>query len=235
MAGRLAREALASHQRQDTMIPTMPPEMRELLGRCLQPRPEDRPTTMLEVAADLQVIYERLTGQPYPREIPKAAQRGARTIFRQAYSLSHLGKKEEALAIFEEVIRLDPIDVLSYYNKGNTLKGLDRYKEAIIAYDETIRLDPTDADAYIGKWNALQDLRRYKEAIVAFDEAIRLDPTAILAYYKRRYVPRPRTIQRGNMGLPKSTRAWFSRLNAWVSYKGTRTEAHLSPHQQIPF
>jgi serine/threonine protein kinase len=71
MAGGLAREVLASHQRQDAMIPAMPPEVARLLGRCLQSRPEDRPSTMFEVAGGLLVIYERLMRQPYPREIPK--------------------------------------------------------------------------------------------------------------------------------------------------------------------
>jgi serine/threonine protein kinase len=182
MAGGLAREVLASHQRQDVIIPIMPPELVKLLGHCLQPRSEDRPPTMLEVAGDLLVIYERLTRQPYPREIPKAAQRGANTRFYQAYSLSQLGNKEEALAACEEAIQLDPPYAGIYNNKGLALYDLGRYKEAIVAYEEAIRLDPTYAPAYNNKGNVLQALGQYEEARVAFDEAIRLDPTYAPAY-----------------------------------------------------
>jgi tetratricopeptide (TPR) repeat protein len=182
MAGGLAREVLASHQRQDVIIPIMPPELVKLLGHCLQPRSEDRPPTMLEVAGDLLVIYERLTRQPYPREMPKAAQRGANTRFYQAYSLSQLGNKEEALAAYEEAIRLDPTDALAYNNKGNVLQALGQYEEARVAFDEAIRLDPTHADAYCNKGTVLQSLGRYEEAIVVYDEAIRLDPTNADAY-----------------------------------------------------
>ena len=182
MAGGLAREVLASHQRQDVIIPAMPSELVKLLSHCFQPRSEDRPPTILEVAGDLLVIYEHLAGQAYPRQMPKAAKRDANALFWRAYSLSHLGKEEEALAACDEAIRLDPAHADAYNNKGTVLQDLGRYEEAIIAYDEAIRLDPTFADAYNNKGNALQDLRQYKEAIIAYDEAIRLDPSSALAY-----------------------------------------------------
>jgi serine/threonine protein kinase len=92
----VAREVLASHEAQDPAIPPMPAEVVKLLGLCLQHQPEDRPAVMLDVVAELQMIYARLAGQPYPREAPKPAEMVADGLNNRALSLFDLGKVEEA-------------------------------------------------------------------------------------------------------------------------------------------
>ena len=83
---------------------------------------------------------------------------------------------EEALAGYEQAIRLDPNYAGAYISKGKTLTTLERYKEALAAYEQAIRLDPNSAIAINGKGNALYYLKRYEEALAAYEQAIRLDP-----------------------------------------------------------
>ena len=89
---------------------------------------------------------------------------------------------EEALAVYDQALCLDPNLAPAYGNKGNTLRNLKRYEEALATYDQVIRLDPNDALAYYNKGNVLGDLKRYEEALVAFDQALRLDPNLAPAY-----------------------------------------------------
>jgi tetratricopeptide (TPR) repeat protein len=86
-------------------------------------------------------------------------------------ALRNLKRYEEALAAYEQAIRLDPNFADAYYNKGIALNELKRHEEALAAYEQAIHLNPNDAYAYNGKGIALRDLKRYKEADQAFEKA----------------------------------------------------------------
>jgi tetratricopeptide (TPR) repeat protein len=80
----------------------------------------------------------------------------------------------EALAAYEQTIRLDPNFAGGYYNKGLALKALMRYNEALAAFDQAIRLAPNVPQAYHDKGTVLDTLGRPAEARQAYDMAQRL-------------------------------------------------------------
>ena len=121
IAGPLAAETLASYEAQDPTFPAIPVEIIKLLTQCLQPRPEDRPTTMLEVATELQTIYARLVSQPYTRQAPKVAESRADSLNNRALSLFDLGKVEEALQVWEQGLKAAPHHLETTYNRGVVL------------------------------------------------------------------------------------------------------------------
>src|ERR1700676_1663663 len=102
--------------------------------------------------------------------------------FEEGNRLSDLKRYEEALAAYEQAIRLDPNDATAYYFKSAALIKLKRYEEALIAVEQAIRLDPQDTYAYTNKGAALIELKRYEEALIALEQAIRLDPNNSFAY-----------------------------------------------------
>jgi tetratricopeptide (TPR) repeat protein len=102
--------------------------------------------------------------------------------FLEGNTLDDLSRYEEAIAAYDQAIRLDPNNADAYNNKGVDLYDLKRYEEAIVAYDQAIRLDPNNADAYYNKGNTLYDLKRYEEAIAACDQAIYLNSNDADAY-----------------------------------------------------
>ena len=120
-SGILAREVLASYEPQDVAIPPLPAGLVKLLARCFEPRPEDRPSTMLEVATTLQEIYAHEIGQAYPREAPQVAKMQADTLNNRALSLYDLGKVEEALQVWEQALKVNPQHLDATYNRGVAL------------------------------------------------------------------------------------------------------------------
>ena len=87
------------------------------------------------------------------------------------------GKFDEAIKAYDESIRLDPKDAMTWSNKGITLgRDLGKYEEAIQCFDKAIEINPKYANAWINKGSALNDQGKYDKAIKTYDEAIRLDP-----------------------------------------------------------
>jgi len=99
-----------------------------------------------------------------------------------------LRRYAEAVAAYEEAIRLDPHSARAWSNKGIALIDLRHYAEALAALEEAIRLGSntlTPARAWISwnqKGNALYYLGRYHETLAAYEEAIRLKPDHLLAW-----------------------------------------------------
>ena len=81
----------------------------------------------------------------------------------------------DAIMIYDEAIRLDPNDVVAWYNKGIALKTLGMNDMAIECFDEAIRLNPNNAGPWTGKGVALYFQGNVDDAIKCFDEAIKLD------------------------------------------------------------
>jgi tetratricopeptide (TPR) repeat protein len=63
----------------------------------------------------------------------------------RAGSLYGSGRYQEAVVIYEEALRLDPNDAISWSGKGDALYKLERYQEAVASYEEALRLDPNKA------------------------------------------------------------------------------------------
>ncbi len=89
---------------------------------------------------------------------------------------------EEAIAAFDQAIRLDPNDNFAFNIKGLALYELGRNEEAIAAFDQAIRLDPNNSAAYNNKGASLDELGRGEEAIAAYDQAIWIDPNISVVY-----------------------------------------------------
>ena len=86
----MAREALASYQREGLALPEMPTEVIGVLERCFQQEPAARPATMLDVATELQQIYARCVGRPYPRVMPQPVEIDVPFLVRRGLSLGDL-------------------------------------------------------------------------------------------------------------------------------------------------
>ncbi|EFH80098.1 tetratricopeptide repeat protein [Ktedonobacter racemifer] len=91
-----------------------------------------------------------------------------------ASDLRTRGWAEEALAAYEQAIRLGPNNARAYYNhynQGTVLQAIGQFNEALAAYERAIRLNPNDADAYYNQGNVHQELGRLGEAEQAFRKA----------------------------------------------------------------
>lgn len=96
-----------------------------------------------------------------------------------------LGRLNEAVAHYDQAIRLAPDFFEALNNRGNALVDLKRLDEALASFDEALRLNPHYADAHLNRAVTLGKLKRADEALAAFDTGIRLNPNQPEAYNNR--------------------------------------------------
>ena len=97
-------------------------------------------------------------------------------------ALAALGDYEEALVIYENILKNDSQNLYALVNKGNALLHLGRYEEALEAYDNATNNDPNSSSAWYNKGNAFAILGRYEEALEAYDNATNNDPNSSSAW-----------------------------------------------------
>jgi tetratricopeptide (TPR) repeat protein len=92
---------------------------------------------------------------------------------------------EEALADYNEAIRLNPGDAQAYVNRGFAKAQMGRLEEAIADFNEAIRLNPGEAASHHSRGMAQAQLGRFDESLADCEEAIRLNPGHAPGYNSR--------------------------------------------------
>jgi len=154
---------------------------------------------------------------------------------------THLETKryEEALAAYEQTIRLDPNDFYAYFSKGLALGNLKRYEEALAAYKQTTRLNPNYAYAYFGKKLAFGNLKSYELDLIVYEQAIHLNPNDASTYYGKGNILRKlkhyeealRTYNQAIRLDPNFASAYYGKGNIFNDLK--RYEEALTAYEQV--
>jgi len=92
------------------------------------------------------------------------------------------GRQADAIAHYEEALRLRPDYAEAHSNLGMALASIGRTQEAIAHYKEALRLKPGFAEAHNNLGNALNSLGLRQEAIGEFEGALRLRPDYVEAH-----------------------------------------------------
>jgi len=91
-------------------------------------------------------------------------------------ALGLAGRNAEAIAHYEEALRLQPRFAEAQFNLANRLASIGREEEAIAHYQEALRIFPDFVDAHYNLGNHLRRVGRQAEAIAQYQEALRIDP-----------------------------------------------------------
>jgi serine/threonine protein kinase len=166
------------------LAPAFPSALQDILAACLGKDVDERPASASRVRDELSTIYEATIGTPPPT---RNAGDGFTAIDynNRGVTYGNINRHEEAIADYDEAIRLDPDLADAYTNRGASYAALGQHQRAIADYDEAIRLDPAFATAYSNRGASYADLGQHQRAIADYDEAIRLDPADAHAYYNR--------------------------------------------------
>ena len=111
------------------------------------------------------------------------------------------GRLDQAIADFDEAIRLKPKFAEAFTKRGHTKDHLGQYDEAMVDHDEAIRLKPDYVEAYANRGILKSLSGRRREAITDYDEAIRLQPDAAYVYAKRGLACPRLVVQRLRVGF----------------------------------
>jgi WD40 repeat protein/serine/threonine protein kinase len=178
-AGDLAGYALESYLGRagdEEDIPPMPVAVADLLRECFREDPQARPKDMLEIADLLMAVYQKVTGQPYRREMPKSADLRADSLNNKALSMLDLGKPREAEVYFEQALEADSQHVESTYNLGLLYWRSGRMADVdVLEKLGQIQQDrPGDVEvANALGWVCLES-GRFGEALACFEQVDRL-------------------------------------------------------------
>jgi serine/threonine protein kinase len=96
-------------------------------------------------------------------------------LFNKANDLEQKKQYVEALATYNEVLKIFPNSAKAWYVKAYTLSKLKRIDEMLDSCDRAIKLDPKFVDALNCKGVAFNDLKRYEEAIQAYEQLLEIE------------------------------------------------------------
>lgn len=86
-------------------------------------------------------------------------------LFEQAYALDKVGKEQESIETYLEVLHHSPMSDISWYNYALLCTRNGMLEEANLAFDRAIALNPDFPDAYVNYGNLLATSEKYLEAI----------------------------------------------------------------------
>jgi tetratricopeptide (TPR) repeat protein len=112
------------------------------------------------------------------RELPPGEQRLHRSVlaYNHGQVLAALGRPDEALADFNQVIDVDPNYPEYRFDRGNLLAKLGRYAEAIADYEDAMRLSPPFPELYYNRGDARAALGDLDGALRDFGYVLDLEP-----------------------------------------------------------
>jgi adenylate cyclase len=143
-----------------------------------------------EAHAFLGRIY--LTKRQYEKAIAEGEQAlalGPNSDFLQAalaFSLYHAGRFEEAMALYQKAIRLNPIPPAWYLSSlGSCYRELGRYEEAITEYKKGLHRAPDSSLGHLALAANYSLMGREKEARASAEEGLRINPKFSLEHFAK--------------------------------------------------
>ena len=104
---------------------------------------------------------------------------------REGNLLMNESKYEDAIKLYDQVLRIDPTSVEALNGNGLAYNKLGKYEDAITWFDNALKIEPTSAQVLNNKGISLSNLDKFEEAITWFDKAIKIDPNFVDALYNK--------------------------------------------------
>ena len=95
------------------------------------------------------------------------------------------GRHEQAVALLDSAIRLDPSYARAFVLRGRAHAALGHREQAIADYGEAARLLPTLAEAVMRRGHVREEANDLEQALTDYQEALRIDPKYAPGYISR--------------------------------------------------
>lgn len=96
-----------------------------------------------------------------------------------------LNRHDEALAEYDEAIRIDPSDPNSRIGRGDVHRAIGDLPRALADLDEAVRLGPNYPRAFASRGRLLEDMKDDARAEADYSQALALDPNYAFGYRLR--------------------------------------------------
>ncbi|KAJ3062914.1 hypothetical protein HK102_008609, partial [Quaeritorhiza haematococci] len=115
-----------------------------------------------------------------------AVQEARATAFAGLAQVHHrLNRNDEALAEYDQAIRIFPGDPNSHIGRGDVHRALGDFPRALADLDEAVRLGPGYPRAFASRGRLLEDLKQDDRAEADYTRAVEVDPNYAFAYRLR--------------------------------------------------
>jgi len=157
-----------------------------LLGKLVeQPEPPTRELT-LEEAVSLAILLQKneqlVEAQELYRRVLETAPNYPRALHYAGVLAHQQGRRDEALALIERSVVLEPDQADWHSNLGIIFQSNGQLEAAIDAYRRAIAMNPNHANAYSNLGVVLKAIGKPSEAEATYRTAIQLNPDHIDAY-----------------------------------------------------
>ncbi len=115
--------------------------------------------------------------------IPSTFRQTVVHLLKEVERLSKLHHYQEALALCDQALQLNPQYRTTLQARARLLTKLNRYEEALTLYRQMASLAPEDSRVWKSQGDLLCQLKRYREAVAAYTKAAQLDPRNPRHYY----------------------------------------------------
>lgn len=167
------RTVAQSNQRLMSVIDQMEKRILELEQTATSAPAATATATTATVPTAVTTVSNGTTDVPPPRAGDPASQADwIAVLLAKGRSLVSVNKAQEAIACFDEILRLDPSHTESLVRKGAALERLNRFEEALHCYNLAIDLDQRYVLAYLHKGGVCNRLERYDEALECYERAL---------------------------------------------------------------
>ena len=109
----------------------------------------------------------------------------ASLLYVSAVSLFKLGRLEEALTHFNQLLAAQPRHIMALNERGSVLAEMKQFGAALESVEMALGLNPRFAEAQLNKGNLCSALGRYDQALAAYDSALALRPDLADAWLGR--------------------------------------------------
>lgn len=103
----------------------------------------------------------------------------------KGYKLVNRGKYDEAIAIFDEILKKNPNDISALYGRAEVFKIQKKYDEAVAIYDHVLKKYPEYESALTRKADIFVIQGKYEEAIMVYERVLENNPKSCSAWNRK--------------------------------------------------
>jgi tetratricopeptide (TPR) repeat protein len=145
----------------------------------------------------------------------------------QAKALLVMGLRGKAHAVFQEILQINPNDVLALNSVGFKVLNDRHLVQALVFFERALNLTPTNANAHFNVGFVCEELGRSQEAEHAFKAAIAIDEKMDRAWYGLGLVlVRQQRFEESLLAFKRNTELQSMSPYAWYQMARVHMELH---------